>query len=148
MDIQSFLSLDCTASAVPVTSKKRVLELISQIAAKQLTAVPEQEILDALMQRERLGSTGIGNGIALPHGRLAHSDQTVAVLITAETAISYDAIDNQPVNVFFALLVPEAECKAHLKSLAAVAEKLSDKAILKKIRTAQTNQELYQAITE
>ncbi|MCU4675458.1 PTS IIA-like nitrogen regulatory protein PtsN [Catenovulum sp. 2E275] len=148
MDIQSFLSLDCTACAVPVTSKKRLLELISQIAAQKLTDLTEQDILEALMHRERLGSTGIGNGIALPHGRLSNSTQTVAVLITAENAINFDAIDNQPVNVFFALLVPEAECKAHLKSLAAVAEKLSDKTILKRIRTAQTNQELYQIITE
>ncbi len=148
MDIQSFLSLDCTECAVPVTSKKRVLEFISQVAAKKLTELSEQEILDALMHRERLGSTGIGNGIALPHGRLTNSTNTVAVLLTSENAINYDAIDNQPVNVFFALLVPEAECKAHLKSLAAVAEKLSDKAILKRIRAAQTNQELYQAITE
>lgn len=148
MNIQSFLTLDCTECAVPVTSKKRVIELISQIAAKHIPELTEQDILNALMHRERLGSTGIGNGIALPHGRLTNTQQTLAIFITSETPINFDAIDNQPVNVFFALLVPEAECSAHLKSLGAVAEKLSNKTVLKRIRTAQNNQELYQAITE
>ncbi|MER2493294.1 PTS IIA-like nitrogen regulatory protein PtsN [Catenovulum sediminis] len=148
MDIQSFLTPGCTECAVSVTSKKRLIEHISQIAAKNSSELTEQDILDALMNRERVGSTGIGNGIALPHGRLNKATQAIAVLITTETPIDFDAIDNQPVNVFFALLVPEGQCNEHLKSLAAVAQKLSDKSILKRIRTAQNNQELYLAITE
>lgn len=148
MDIKSFLQPDCTECAVPVTSKKRLIEHISHIAADHLTHLSEQEILDALLNRERVGSTGIGNGIALPHGRLSQATEPLAVLITTESSIEFDAIDNQPVNVFFALLVPDGDCNTHLKSLAAVAQKLSDKQTLKKIRCAQSNQELYLAITE
>ncbi|WP_016954494.1 PTS IIA-like nitrogen regulatory protein PtsN [Catenovulum agarivorans] len=148
MDIQSFLSKDCTECAVSVSSKKRIIEHIGQIAAQHISEMTEQEITAALLNRERLGSTGIGNGIALPHGRLANTTKALAILITTSDPIDYDAIDNQPVNVFFALLVPENQCNEHLKSLAAVAQKLSDKSILKRIRTAQNSQELYQAITE
>ncbi|EWH09126.1 PTS system nitrogen regulatory protein IIA(Ntr) [Catenovulum agarivorans DS-2] len=148
MDIQSFLTQDCTECAVTVSSKKRIIEHIGQIASQHIDGLSEQEITTALLNRERLGSTGIGNGIALPHGRLANTTTAIAVLITTSNPIDYDAIDNQPVNVFFALLVPEDQCNEHLKSLAAVAKKLSDKSILKRIRTAQNNQELYQAITE
>ncbi|WP_017444266.1 PTS IIA-like nitrogen regulatory protein PtsN [Gayadomonas joobiniege] len=148
MDIKSFLTPDCTECAVPVSSKKRLIEHVSQIAAQHVSNLTEQEILDALLNRERVGSTGIGNGIALPHGRLPNAGQPVAVLVTTESPIEFDAIDNQPVNVFFALLVPDGECNAHLKSLAAVAQKLSDKQTIKKIRCAETNQELYNAITE
>lgn len=148
MDIQSFLSKDCTECAVSVSSKKRIIEHIGQIASQHISDMTEQEITAALLNRERLGSTGIGNGIALPHGRLANTTKALAILITTSEPIDYDAIDNQPVNVFFALLVPENQCNEHLKSLAAVAQKLSDKSILKRIRTAQNSQELYQAITE
>ncbi|KMT65017.1 PTS IIA-like nitrogen regulatory protein PtsN [Catenovulum maritimum] len=148
MNINQLLTQDCTLCAVSISSKKRLIEIISHTAAEILQDIPEQDILDALLHRERLGSTGIGNGIALPHGRLLNTDKTIAIFLTTDEPINFDAIDNKPVSIFFALLVPDNECNNHLKSLAAVAEKLSDKAVLKKIKSAQNSTELYQAITE
>ena len=81
--------------------KKRVLELISQIANQYLIDIDQATILSSLTCREKMGSTGIGNGIALPHGRLHDLENVVAILITSEKPIDYDAIDNAPVDIFF-----------------------------------------------
>ncbi|WP_111978296.1 PTS IIA-like nitrogen regulatory protein PtsN [Algibacillus agarilyticus] len=149
MDITSLISPDCVFCAVPATSKKKLLQVVSELAAQHLSGqVEEHDILDAFLSREKLGSTGIGNGIALPHGRLANCDKGLTFLITTEESIDFDAIDNQPVKIFFALLAPESECQTHLKSLATIAEKLSNKDVVKRIKLASTNNELYQAITE
>lgn len=149
MDIKSLISPDCVFNAVPVTSKKKLLQHISQLAAEKLdNQLFEQDILDAFQAREKLGSTGIGQGIALPHGRLTDCEQALTFLVTTEDAIDFDAIDNRPVKIFFALLAPEDQCQEHLKSLAVIAEKLSNRDVVKRIKHASSNEELYQAITE
>ncbi|GMA83393.1 hypothetical protein GCM10025855_29260 [Shewanella glacialipiscicola] len=99
------------------------------------------------MAREKVGSTGIGNGIAIPHGRLADIDKPIAVLIKCEEPIAFDAIDKQPVDILFALLVPADQCQQHLSTLSCMAEKLSDKQILKQLRKTHDEAELYQVIT-
>ncbi|KLV06389.1 MULTISPECIES: PTS IIA-like nitrogen regulatory protein PtsN [Photobacterium] len=146
MQLSNVLSLDCTKSAVPCSSKKRALEIISEIAARHLDQNP-QPLFECMLNREKMGSTGIGNGIAIPHGRISNSDQAIAVLIQCQDAIQFDAIDNQPVDLLFALLVPDAQCKEHLKTLSCIAEKLSDKQICKQLRTAKSDEELYQILT-
>ncbi|WP_087016681.1 PTS IIA-like nitrogen regulatory protein PtsN [Thaumasiovibrio subtropicus] len=146
MQLSSVLSPDCTKSAVPCSSKKRALEIISEVAATQLDLSPQQ-LFDCMLSREKLGSTGIGNGIAIPHGRINNSEQAVGVLIQCEEPVQFDAIDNQPVDLLFALLVPDQQCKEHLKTLSAIAAKLSDKKILKQLRTAQSDSELYAILT-
>lgn len=90
-----------------------------------------------------MGSTGIGNGIAIPHARMSDSENAVAVLLQCEEPIEFDSIDNRPVDLLFALLVPEDQCKEHLKNLACMAERLNDKQILKQLRNAASDQELY-----
>ncbi len=90
-----------------------------------------------------MGSTGIGNGIAIPHARMTSADHAVAVLLQCEQPIEFDAIDNRPVDLLFALLVPEEQCKEHLKTLSSMAERLSDKQVLKMLRNAKSDQELY-----
>lgn len=100
------------------------------------------------MSREKVGSTGIGNGIAIPHGRSSQIDKAVAVLIQCAEPIQFDAIDNQPVDLLFALLVPDEQCKEHLKTLSLMAEKLSDKQVLKKLRNAGSDQELFEIMTQ
>ncbi|NTS75888.1 PTS IIA-like nitrogen regulatory protein PtsN [Catenovulum sp. SM1970] len=145
MDVTSLILPDCVFCAVPVSSKKKLLQYVSQLASKHYPELEEQSILEALLNRERLGSTGIGQGIALPHGRLKDTEKNVSLLVTTEKPIDFDAIDNQPVQVFCVLLAPEHECKNHLSSLAAIAEKLSDKQILKNIKHARDNEALYQA---
>lgn len=147
MEIKNILSPDCTLCAVHGSSKKRILEIISQIANQHLLDVDQATILASLVCREKMGSTGIGGGIALPHGRLANIDKVMAVLVTCKPGIEYEAIDNQPVDIFFAILVPEDKAKEHLQTLATIAAKLSDKDNLKKLRAAQTNEQLFEAIT-
>ena len=146
MDIASILFPDCTKSAVRCNSKKKLLEYISELAVKRLPGLSQQEIFDALLEREKLGSTGLGNGIALPHGKIGNEHPIVAVMVQCDSPIEFDAIDKKPVDLLFALLVPVDQCQNHLKTLANVAEKLSDKSLLKRLRGADDDSELYHAI--
>lgn len=142
MQLSEVLSLDCTKSAVQCSSKKRSLEIISEIAALH-TGQNATELFECMLSREKMGSTGIGNGIAIPHARMSDSENAVAVLLQCEEPIEFDSIDNRPVDLLFALLVPEDQCKEHLKTLACMAERLNDKQILKQLRNAASDQELY-----
>jgi len=147
MELSKILQPECTTCATP-GSKKKVLELISDLAAVQYPTLTSQEIFESLLAREKMGSTGIGNGIAIPHGRLTNITQPVAVLIKCEEPIAFDSIDKQPVDILFALLVPADQCEQHLSTLSAMAEKLNDKLILKQLRKTQDESELYQVITQ
>lgn len=142
MQLSEVLSLDCTKSAVQCSSKKRALEIISEIAALH-TGQNATELFECMLSREKMGSTGIGNGIAIPHARMSDSENAVAVLLQCEEPIEFDSIDNRPVDLLFALLVPEDQCKEHLKTLACMAKRLNDKQILKQLRNAASDQELY-----
>lgn len=142
MQLSEILTLDCTKSAVQCTSKKRALEMISELVAEQ-TGQNSTELFECMLNREKMGSTGIGNGIAIPHARMQSSDKAVAVLLQCESPVEFDAIDNRPVDLMFALLVPDAQCKEHLKTLSCMAERLNDKQLLKQLRKAQSDEELY-----
>ncbi len=147
MQLSEVLSLDCTKSAVQCSSKKRALEIISEIAASH-TGQNSTELFECMLSREKMGSTGIGNGIAIPHARMTSSDNAVAVLLQCEEPIEFDSIDNRPVDLLFALLVPEEQCKEHLKTLSSMAERLNDKQILKQLRKAQSDEELYNIMVQ
>ncbi len=142
MQLSEILTLDCTKSAVQCSSKKMALEIISQIVADR-TGQDSTELFECMLNREKMGSTGIGNGIAIPHARMAESNEAVAVLLQCEQPIEFGSIDNRPVDLLFALMVPEAQCKEHLKTLSCMAERLNDKQILKKLRHAKSDEELY-----
>jgi len=116
MELRTILRPECTTCATP-GSKKKVLELISDLAAAQYPTLSSQEIFESLVAREKMGSTGIGNGIAIPHGRLTDITQPIAILIKCEEPIAFDAIDKQPVDILFALLVPADQCQQHLSTL-------------------------------
>ena len=146
MEIKDILHPDCTLCAVQGTSKKRVLELISQIANQHLIDIDQATILSSLTCREKMGSTGIGNGIALPHGRLKDLENVMAIVVTSKKPIDYDAIDNAPVDIFFAILVPEDKASEHLGTLSAIATKLNNKDTLSLMRQAKTDQELFEAL--
>lgn len=152
MKISALLSPDCARSGVPGVSKKRIFELISELASQHLPDVSPRQLFDSLLARERLGSTGIGRGIAIPHGRLPCDNlpdgkRCVAVLIQCEKPIDFDAIDRQPVDLLFALFVPHDQCDQHLDTLAAVAEQLNDRHICKQLRQAHSDLELYEIMT-
>ncbi|GEM75970.1 PTS IIA-like nitrogen-regulatory protein PtsN [Vibrio sagamiensis NBRC 104589] len=118
------------------------MEIISNIAAEN-TGQDSTELFECILNREKMGSTGIGNGVAIPHARMSSSDKAIAILLQCDEPIEFDSIDNRPVDLLFALLVPEAQCKEHLKTLSSMAERLSDKQVLKSLRNAQSDEELY-----
>ncbi|MCV2883662.1 PTS IIA-like nitrogen regulatory protein PtsN [Aestuariibacter sp. AA17] len=148
MEIKDILSPDCTHCAVQGTSKKRILEIISQVVSDHLPSLEPSLILSSLLCREKMGSTGIGNGIAIPHGRIEGLEEVVAALITSDTTVEFDAIDNKPVDIFFAIFVPEGQAEGHLQTLAMIAGKLNDKNTIKRIRSARGNVQLFEAITQ
>ncbi len=148
MDLSTLLSPDCTRSAVDGSSKKKVLELIGQLAAPRLSGTTSFDVFESLLNRERLGSTGIGLGVAIPHGRLNTANKPVAVLMTLAEPVDFDAIDNQPVDIIFALLVPEDEHEEHLQTLAAVAQRLNDKSCTRALRDADSDKELFKIFTQ
>ncbi|WP_105200049.1 MULTISPECIES: PTS IIA-like nitrogen regulatory protein PtsN [unclassified Pseudoalteromonas] len=144
MSLDLLFSKDCSKAAVLFNSKKRMLEYLSQVAHQHIPHLSEQAILDSLLAREKLGSTGIGKGVAIPHGRLEGIENTLAIIVTNREAINFDAIDNRPVDIFVALLVPGDQCDQHLKTLAKIADKLKDKQFCKQLRSVTSDQELYQ----
>lgn len=148
MKLTNILTPDCTLCAVPVSSKKKILEEICTIAAEKIAEHTTYELLESLMERENMGSTGIGNGIAIPHGRLSQTQKAVAVLITSKEVIEFDAIDNRPVDIFFAIFVPEESCKEHLITLQSIATLFSDKQFCKQVRKCENNDELFQLINQ
>ena len=148
MTLQDILTPDCTFCAVSGSSKKRILDKICTIAATKIADHSPFELLESLMAREKMGSTGIGNGIAIPHGRLNGTEQVIAIVMTTEQAISFDAIDNRPVDIFIALFVPEDHCQEHLTTLQSIAKIFSNKSIAKQARKCQNDNELFQLIQQ
>ncbi len=148
MDLTDLIEVPAILPALKAQTKKQLLQLLAERAAAE-TGLPEREIFETVLQRERLGSTGVGNGIAIPHGKLEEDTlRAVGVFVQLETPIAFDAIDNQPVDLLFALLVPADQTKTHLHTLSLVARRLADKTICRRLRAAQSDEELYQIITE
>ncbi len=140
------LTKDCTKSAVLFNSKKRILEYIAELAHQSQPQLTETTVFEALMAREKLGSTGIGGGIAIPHGKMKDISSPVLIFVVSHDGISFDAIDNQPVDIFCAILIPENQCQTHLSTLSGIARILSQKDFTRKIRHASTDEELYQLL--
>jgi PTS system nitrogen regulatory IIA component len=132
--------------ALRVNNKKQALqELASRAAA--MSGRSEREVFEVLSQRERLGSTGIGSGIAIPHGKLAALDRLFGLFARLERPIDFEALDGQPVDLMFLLLAPEAAGADHLKALARVARLLRDPEIVKKLRESRDAEALYAVLT-
>ncbi len=128
-------------------AKKQALGDIAARAA-EVTGLPEREVFEALLQRERLGSTGIGNGIAIPHGRFPGLERLHGLFARLDKPIDFDAIDGQPVDIVFALLAPEGAGADHLKALARVARVLRDRVTLDQIRSARDPDAIFAILTE
>ena len=133
---------------VPGDSKKKVIEQIANLIGHEVPDLNTQTVYAALLAREKLGSTGFGNGIAIPHCRLKGCMQPVSALIHLKAPIDYDAIDGAPVDLLFVLLVPEAATDAHLELLRQIASMLDRKEVREKLRAATTNQALYQVVLD
>ncbi|MHB2267204.1 PTS IIA-like nitrogen regulatory protein PtsN [Aliihoeflea sp. PC F10.4] len=133
MDLSDLIEVSAVMPALKANSKKQVLQLLAEKAAS-ITGLPEREIFDTILQRERLGSTGVGNGIAIPHGKLAGIDHITGVFARLATPIDFEALDDQPVDLVFLLLAPEGAGADHLKALSRTARLLRDSDIVAKIR--------------
>lgn len=133
--------------ALKANSKKQAIQELSAKAA-QLTGLSERDIFDTLLQRERLGSTGVGNGIAIPHGKLGSVQNLVGLFARLERPIDFDALDGEPVDLIFLLLAPEAAGADHLKALARVARVLRDPLISQKLRATQDAAALHALLTQ
>ncbi len=140
MQLTDFLTPDRIAIGVDAHSKKRALEAISELIAHDQPGTPE-EIFDALLSRERLGGTGIGSGVAIPHGRIK-TDHTTAALIHLREGVDFDAIDEQPVDLLFALVVPEQATEDHLRILAMLAGLFQDAEFRRRIRACSAPDEI------
>ena len=144
-DILSPQRIICNADS---TSKKTTLEILSSLLASADSKLSQTDVFDCLLSRERLGSTGLGHGIALPHGRLKNGTKTLAAFIKLENGIDFDSIDHQPVDLLFALLVPENSTEEHLQFLARLAEMFSNKELLNKLRTEASIKNIYKLLTQ
>jgi len=147
MEIADILIPEGVLPHLKVTSKKQALQELSRRAA-DVTGLEQREIFDVLLERERLGTTGMGNGIAIPHGKLPSLDRLHAVFARADRAVEFDAIDDKPVDVIFLLLAPESAGADHLKALARVSRLLRDKGVCEKIRGADSVDAIYALLTE
>ncbi len=136
MLLSDLLSPERIHCHVHSNSKKRLLETISKELANNSENLCEREIFESLCARERLGSTGLGNGVAIPHGRVKGSQNIEAAFICLKKPIPFDAIDGKPVDLLFAMTVPESCNEDHLKLLAQVADLFSDPELLKELRKA------------
>lgn len=128
--------------ALKVNGKKQALQEIAAKAA-ELTGQPERTILEILLQREKLGSTGVGNGVAIPHGKLPKLGQVFGVFARLERPVDFEALDGQPVDLVFLLLAPEGAGADHLKALARVARLLRDPEVARKLRSSSDAEALY-----
>lgn len=125
-------------------SKKKVLQTLAERLAQSLVGATDVELFDQLIARERLGSTGIGSGVAVPHCRLAGVEKPVAALIKMPTAVDFEAIDKQPVDLIFALVVPIEATDEHLQLLANVVERVNNPDKLSKLKHSKTAMALYE----
>ena len=147
MEISEFLKPEGVVSNLRATSKKQALQDLAKRAAT-VTELDERLIFDVLLERERLGSTGVGIGIAIPHGKLADLDRLHGVFARLVRAIDFDAIDEQPVDLIFLLLAPESAGADHLKALAGVSRLLRDGAFCEKLRGTDNAEALYALLTD
>ncbi len=146
MDISNLINIQSIFPSLKATSKKQILQELGNIANKHIGYEPF-EIANVLMERERLGSTGVGHGVAIPHGRFSELKQIFGIFAKLEKPVSYDAIDDQPVDLIFLLLVPEQAGADHLKALAKVSRILRDQTICEQLRGTNSSDAIFAILT-
>jgi PTS system nitrogen regulatory IIA component len=146
MTLTDLVAPTAIVPALKVNGKKQALQELAARAA-ELTGQNERSILEILLQREKLGSTAVGNGVAIPHGKLPKLGRLVGLFARLERAIDFEALDGQPVDLIFLLLAPEAAGADHLKALARVARLLRDPEIAKKLRESRDTDSLYAVLS-
>ncbi len=147
MEITDLISSETVVANLHATSKKQVLQELSRRAA-DMTGEHERAIFEVLMERERLGTTGVGSGIAIPHGKLQSLERLHGLFARLEQPVDFQAIDERPVDLIFLLLAPESAGADHLKALARVSRVLRDGKVCEKLRGTDTSEALFAILTE
>ncbi|MFH1980291.1 MAG: PTS sugar transporter subunit IIA [Pseudomonadota bacterium] len=147
MKISDVLHKDSILSSIAAADKKGVLEELSAPVAR-LAGIPPDELVRILLERERLGSTGIGGGIGIPHGKLKSIDKLVLGFGLSRRGVSFDSIDGKPTHIFFLLITPESSTGLHLKLLARISRVLKNEPFKAKLMAAENVNEIYAIITE
>lgn len=148
MTIADIIQPDRVRIVADVQSKKRALERLSEILAEATPYLTATEIFTGLIAREKLGSTGIGDGVAIPHGRLKGLDECVGAMIRLREGVDFEAPDDRPVDLMFGLLVPQDSTETHLKILRALAEMFSGEDHVARLRAAEDDRTLYDLLLE
>jgi len=147
MELGDLITPDAIVPALKASNKKQALQALSEQAAK-LSGLQSRDVYEALQQRELLGSTGVGRGIAIPHGRLPALQKIFSVFARLEHSIDFEAPDDEPVDLVFLLLAPEHAGADHLKALARISRLLREPQSLEKLRTAPDRAALFALLTE
>ena len=147
MEIVDLISTESVVANLHATSKKQALQDLARRAA-EIAGLQERAVFDVLIERERLGTTGVGNGIAIPHGKLSNLDKLYGLFARLERPVDFNAIDEKPVDLIFLLLAPETAGADHLKALARVSRLLRDKGVCEKLRGTDNAEALFALLTE
>lgn len=147
MDLSALLGPGNVVPTLKATTKKQVFAEMAARAAK-VTHLDERQVFDVVLERERLGTTGIGGGIAIPHGKIPGLDRLYGFFARVETPVDFDAVDGEPVDLVFMLLAPEGAGADHLKALAKVSRVLRDRVMCEKLRGSRNADALYALLTE
>lgn len=147
MEIRDLISTESVIANLRAGSKKQALQELARAAA-DLIDVDERRVFDVLMEREKLGTTGVGNGIAIPHGKLPNLERLYGLFARLEKPIDFQSIDEQPVDLIFLLIAPETAGADHLKALARVSRLLRDRSICEKLRGTDKPEALYAILTD
>lgn len=147
MEIRDLLQPEAVIADLKAANKKQLLQELARHASR-ITGVNDRKIFETLLERERLGSTGVGSGIAIPHGKLSDFKRLYGVFARLDRPVDFDSIDEQPVDLIFLLLAPEGAGADHLKALARVSRLLRDSNMCDKLRGAETADGLYMVLTQ
>jgi PTS system nitrogen regulatory IIA component len=147
MKLEQLISKDSVVCNAEVSSKKRALEFLAELLARESTTVDAFDIFQHLTEREKLGSTSLGHGVAIPHARTSGSDRAIGAFIKIEHGIDFDSPDDKPTDLLFALMVPEHYTDEHLEILSGLASCFSDEALCHDLRSSATSSELYDRLT-
>lgn len=147
-DITGLLTQERIACRLPAASKKRAIEACSNLIATSQPGLLPLDIFDNFVARERLGSTGLGHGVAIPHARMKNLERAVGAVVSLPQGIDFDAIDGQPVDLLFALLVPEESRQEHLEILAELAEMFQNQELLAQLRAAMSSSDMQSILVQ
>lgn len=148
MQIADIISIERISCDVEAASKKRALEYLSEIICSASPSLNPTEVFESLIAREKLGSTGLGKGVAIPHGRLKNGDETIAAFIQLSKGVDFDAPDSQPVDLMFALIVPPESTDEHLQVLAQLSQLFRQENLRNALREVHDPQEIYNILVK